>query len=136
MEESIALKKVEFPKAQRDKWIKALRSDKYKQTTMKLKTRESNIVQEAYCCLGILCKLTLKQDIEYSNFGHFTTLLDSVGSEKFVNSKKIVRALKTDLCGDDFLDQNLELVLVHLNDVKEYSFKQIADFIEQQTIGI
>ena len=40
-------------KTWKTKWLKALRSGRYKQTTNQLC---SNII-EAYCCLGVLCKV-------------------------------------------------------------------------------
>lgn len=41
-------------KVLRDKWVKALRSGKYKQTGDVLFDRHAN----SYCCLGVLCKVS------------------------------------------------------------------------------
>lgn len=48
------------------KWVKALRSGKYKQTKSELKDNNG------YCCLGVLCEISGKSEFTKSNTGEFS----------------------------------------------------------------
>lgn len=125
-----------------DKWIKALRSSKYKQGQYMLEYVDKKSTR--YCCLGVLCDLyqqeqrakkkkTLKSrlvnDCAYTydrvvygkdNFDHlpravqkWAGIKDSVGEFKFSN--------------EDTMGYSS---LAELNDQACYNFKQLAKFIE------
>ncbi len=59
----MANKKIVMPAGIKARWIRALRSGKYAQTTRQLKEP----YRPAYCCLGVLCKVAQKP-MEYSVF--------------------------------------------------------------------
>ena len=43
-----------------EKWVEALRSGEYKQTTGKL----ANVERTEHCCLGVLCEMAIKDGVE------------------------------------------------------------------------
>lgn len=56
-----------------DKWVAALRSGNYKQTTGML-----NRNNESFCCLGVLCEIAIKDGVElekHNIFGCYTFFL-------------------------------------------------------------
>lgn len=98
----------------KDKWIKALRSGKYKQTRGRLHNQNGG----GYCCLGVLCEVT---GLEYDKDG---LLLD----QEIVN----FAGMRSD-CGKYQEGSTLKgnsFSLSVLNDSRKWSFKKIADFIE------
>lgn len=58
------------------KWVKALRSGKYKQGRKALR----NIVNDSYCCLGVLCDISKQHEWILTEglfaYGYYTTVLD------------------------------------------------------------
>ena len=106
-------KKVEkLPKAFKTKWLKALRSGDFKQTTGELQD------SEGYCCLGVACRIQhprMKlEGIGYISKGGFKRLRD-------VNVPKLIK-------GED--ENPIASKLAGMNDQGE-SFKTIADYIEK-----
>ena len=99
------------------KWVKALRSGKYKQTKNRLKD------QTGHCCLGVLCTLTPYKN-NYTkmstNFNEFNTLLP--------NSVKDYVGMKTN--NGKFYHIDRVTSLATWND-RGKSFAEIADIIEQ-----
>ena len=112
------------------KWLAALRSGEYKQTTGAL----YDSTNDAFCCLGVLCNIegVDKEDLKYSgqpaNVGMFTDALLSYdemtteqaskySTESFSFSVKYKRKLTP---------------LSVLNDGNKLTFKQIANIIERQ----
>ena len=93
------------------RWLKALRSGKYRQTRGKLKSRNGS-----FCCLGVLCDI---QDAQWEWDGIMYGVLGNVAlpPEKFC-------------AGIQSLGE-----LSELNDGtsghKKHSFSQIADYIEK-----
>lgn len=116
------------------KWVKALRSGKYKQG------RGALCEDEKYCCLGVLCEVAIKdgvklkkEDSEYSKgyisySGYGSTLPPKV--LKYADMKKDAPVGII----EDHLATDLEDELIYLNDTQKYSFKKIADFIEKNFI--
>ena len=56
-----APKYAKMPKAIKTRWVKALRSGKYKQTTGQLRECDDDGKPVGYCCLGVLCDITQKE---------------------------------------------------------------------------
>jgi len=110
------------------KWVKALRSGKYKQGIIYLRR-----VDNTYCCLGVLCDVlgipvkspSLDENAytfgESNNDYFFTELPPSVIKKAGMNSSS----------GIVFFSNGKALSLAILNDARQRSFKQIAGFIER-----
>lgn len=100
------------------KWVKALRSGKYKQTRLRLKD------STGYCCLGVLCDISAPETSEYwVKYGDeytFSECNDSLPYNVIVwAGMKSAIGLSTPSAS-----------LTKKNDIKRWSFKKIADFIE------
>lgn len=94
------------------KWVKALRSGKYKQTIGKLKN------EDGYCCLGVLCDIKAKeQKKKFNGIGDENKDVLSVTQMKWAGMKT-----KTGRCGKN--------ELTNMNDYEGRSFAYIAHFIE------
>lgn len=119
----VTTKQYRFPKKEGTKWLKALRSKKYKQDTGYLKS------SSGYCCLGVLgrvCGLTEKEldnkywlrlhDVHVEAIDHY---FEEV--ENLINIPK-------EVIGADF-DNMLVEELSRMNDNNK-SFIDIADWIE------
>ena len=102
----------------KDKWIAALRSGKYKQGTGCLRDIDSN----AFCCMGVLCDIV--DDSKWQPDGDYGRYSYVFGCEYFVGSPPF-----------QILRRTTALKLVALNDYKEWSFNQIADWIEEN-VGV
>jgi hypothetical protein len=98
------------------KWVKMLRSGKYKQITRQLCSNDG------YCCLGVACLgAGMKQRA------------NRFGAEVDVLPNKAMRWLGIDE-GDPMLigsGADEHALATALNDIKKYSFQQIADAIER-----
>ena len=99
-------------KVQFEKWIKALRSGKYKQTTGTLQD------DQGYCCLGVACKVVVKRKDLKLRYGILIGVFPSrqlsplwLGNVNF----KIANLFGTSLSV--------------LNDDHNYSFNDIADIL-------
>ncbi len=91
-----------------ERWIKALRSGRYKQATGALHKKNNK-----YCCLGVLCKLN---GIKFKTM-RVTECDDNDNSE-------VYDEIKQDLLGEKLTDK-----LTDMNDNGD-SFKTIADYLE------
>lgn len=112
------LLKTKKDKKQFTKWLKALRSDKYSQTTGTLQDGKG------YCCLGVACKVLIPK-AKQKLFGGFLagTMPNSVQSDAPEWLKNI---------SADFATKSRSgSAIVELNDEKEYTFKQIANRLER-----
>lgn len=98
----------------KQRWVKALRSGRYKQASDALHYKDG-----ACCCLGVLCRISgVKRELDGSGEGfnydnNYYGLSDNL-RKKFGVTKR---------------QQNN---LVALNDVREKNFKEIADYIEEK----
>jgi hypothetical protein len=122
------------------KWIKALRSGKYKQTRgTLLRVRKYNKVEEKrYCCLGVLCDLAVKEGLigkpkpskEYGAlegsyaFGEYTSQLP----------RRVYKLVGLDGGFGDYAD-HCQSLAAH-NDHDKMNFKRIADIIESRPKGL
>lgn len=115
----MSYKKID-PKVKR-KWVKALRSGRYKQGQKRLRLDDSK--KTTYCCIGVLLKtMRAKWNGDYADFVK-------------VNGEG-VEIKSYDQPPFDFweaLGSNHRVGdrLVRLNDIEGWDFKQIADWVEK-----
>lgn len=116
-----------------DRWIAALRSGKYKQTTGVL-CREG-----AYCCLGVLCELAIEDGIPMEKIAQMAYGSTGADSEfyEFEVLPAIVRtwAGMATSVGGYGTDADMDIIqnthtLAYRND-RGATFKEIADLIEK-----
>lgn len=118
------------------KWVKALRSGKYKQT------KETLQDEKGFCCLGVLC------DLAPPDLGHWDPEAADIPGERAFITKEggadtslLPRAVQkwAGLATDDGVygtklredgKRSFDVTLVDAND-EGATFEQIADFIEQ-----
>lgn len=105
----------------KEKWLKALRSGKYKQSKGYL------CDPYGYCCLGVLAKIKNKLD-ETDDTGY------DFGSDLAQNGTKLKAKEKLVTCStfvpNNWVDYTAQLKLVKMND-RGRSFKYIAAWIEK-----
>lgn len=117
-------------------WVNALRSGNYRQGKYML----HNISENAYCCLGVLCDIALK------NIQIKTVIVESKKSpdkymvfgdnqnKQFLPQEIVLWAGIKDnpemLITDAYFDRLV--AITDLNDYTEYNFSQLADLIEAQ----
>jgi hypothetical protein len=104
----------------KERWVTALRSGEYKQTTGSLNNGRG------YCCLGVLCEL-LKDESDLFNKYTDDGVLDNKSSfygneETSLNNYQL-----------DFVDLQAEQMdkLISLNDNYGRTFKELAYYIEK-----
>lgn len=120
--------KFKFDSDLKAKWVKALRSGRYKQGKNALRKRTEDGKLE-YCCIGVLANVCGT---------HWRADPDALTPGSFVPTNKEVR-LNTKSEWDDHteyidysvLPKNLQKKLVDLNDTDNKDFDQIADWIEE-----
>ena len=119
------MKKITYPKLPpkfKTKWLKALRSGEYEQTTGSL------CDNGAYCCIGIAGKVQGISDKVLHNNGLFNADYFSNNLDRI--KKVIPNALIGTVSNNSLLER-----LVDMNDgpgsLKKRSFKQIANWIER-----
>lgn len=110
-----------------EKWVKALRSGKYKQAIGKLKS-----VTGGYCCLGVLCNISKKGKWKKMKNEH---CLSYLGASGYLPEEVTKWAEMKSLTGDYFSSPTYKKGLMrkrlsYQNDVGK-SFKEIADIIEK-----
>ena len=107
----------------REKWIKALRSGFYKQTTCYLQ------VNDSYCCLGVAC------DVYEKETGN--RLIPGGIGENLEDHPEVKDWLGLNTNEGHFRLENGGLsCLVDLNDVDQLTFEEIADIIELEPKGL
>jgi len=95
----------------KQKWIKALRSGKYKQGKERLYNEE----EDSYCCLGVLeliAGIDTKSDAFLQTTGELIT-------------HKAISCVKG-------LDMKMQIKLADMNDSEDNDFNDIAKYIEVQ----
>lgn len=102
------------------RWIKALRSGKYKQGKYKLRSHENT-----FCCLGVLCDLAAKDG------GPKWQFHGEEGYEYHERSGSLFLKLEAFLFRDAPIGQ---MDLIKLNDGHNRNFEQIANIIEKKLL--
>ena len=116
-------KNVKLPKVFKAKWLKALRSGKFKQAQAQLCVKEGDSV--SYCCLGVACRIVHpKMDLEEHGL---------IAKSQFRNKYESVRVPKLLHGGTDTSMLDFNPVVKTLTDMNDggSSFKQIANFISK-----
>ncbi len=103
------------------KWIKALRSDKYKQGTDQLKT------DSTFCCLGVLCDIYLKE--HGKEWGNKSRIYPELSILPMDVQRWAGLAWADPLIRDH---SGFDTPISTLNDEEMLSFSKIADLIEGQ----
>ena len=121
----------EQQKENRKKWIEALRSGEYKQTSAAL------VDPYGYCCLGVACNISGLGHWEQREGNHFqhykcVTNNDYVDYAYGDLPLKVMHWLGLDSLVGDYEDSDL----ITNNDVDDLSFEQIADIIEEEPEGL
>lgn len=94
---------------QKEQWVKSLRSGKYKQSQSCL----YHVADGGFCCLGVLADGVLGQNVK----GPYI-----MSDQPKIN--KLYEEIR-ELVGDKLH------AFTNMNDLKDYSFEDIADYIEQ-----
>ena len=112
------------------RWVKALRSGDYAQTTGTLNRIKPDL-SESFCCLGVLCDVELKR-------GGFKIITNSLRNanphcedETYVAYNGQSGSLATDIRETSGIKNPTLNKLINLNDSAKKNFKEIADFIEE-----
>jgi hypothetical protein len=92
-----------LPSKVKNKWVRALRSGKWKKGSYKLKRSTDGDQTFKYCCLGVAAECSLAHP--------------SHNGDQYVRS--------------EFLPIYIQRDLSELNDYREWSFKRIATYIEK-----
>lgn len=114
------------------KWMKALRSGRYKQTRAVLHDADG------YCCLGVLCQVMGKRSVPGSGGGReypgaSINEDDDGWFDERGNRRRQPRSKgmpPQDVCEAAELDVIVVGDLANLNDEESMTFKEIADWIE------
>jgi len=93
-------------------WVTALRSGKFKQTTVSLRRGNS------YCCLGVLCQIA----------GVPARKLGERGTHSFDGGSSVLTQRLRGVF--ELTDTNIDN-LIDMNDSYGKSFEEIADYIEE-----
>lgn len=98
------------------KWLEALRSGRYAQTTGEL------FDGEKFCCLGVLC------DVISPNWGQTDDEGETYIAHEFGDSNEILDPTFREEIG---IPSDVQDKLTQMNDDEKASFAQIADWIEK-----
>ena len=111
----------EQQKANRDKWVAALRSGEFKQGREVLR----NVEADKYCCLGVACALAIREGVEseWPDDGGYSW------DEELPYAVRDWLGLKTG--AGDLAEGDRYNHLIALNDDARYTFTQIADVIDR-----
>lgn len=105
-----------------DKWVAALRSGEYVQG------KDHLSINDAYCCLGVLCELAIKDGIRINK-----EMLNGVMSyNNFVNVPpyQVREWAEINYINNSSFPESFDR-LTTMNDVENKTFAEIADYIEQ-----
>lgn len=112
--------KYRTPEEVMELWIEALRSGEYKQAKERLKSQSGE-----FCCLGVLCDLATKDggpQWEKDDYGVWIYAGECICDPPDYITEYLGITSKERLC------------LILMNDDENKSFKQIADYIEQELL--
>lgn len=119
-------------KVQFNKWLKALRSGKYRQTCDKLQD------DKGYCCLGVACQVLIPKDKQVKETEEYydgSKLTYVTKKTKYLEGTS-PRDQKAAPAWLKKIDMNFQkrfgCALSELNDDHQLTFKEIADLLEQE----
>lgn len=108
-------------KTLKTKWVRALRSGRYKQGKEHLRIDAVGTQQERFCCLGVLCEVA---GMRRGKVGYW------IGKQRAIDTLPYKSKLHAQIGGSDNSD-----ILVDMNDGngsrKRRSFRGIAQWIER-----
>jgi len=107
-----------------DKWIRALKSGRYKQTIGTLQD------EMGYCCLGVACKVLIPKDkliIREDSLGR-KFMVGNLPSDQKYAPKWLKSVTNVDI---EYKGKCLSEELTSLNDDMKFSFKEIAKALEE-----
>lgn len=107
----------------RDRWVKALRSGRYKQRKGSLKTADMYGSNARYCCLGVLLTTARTKMVSMPH----NRMLYAYEGVHGKNSGTLNKDKRREL---GLLQRHCQ-VLMHMNDGKGKNFNEIADWIEK-----
>lgn len=112
---------MKMPKALKTKWVKALRSGKYKQGKYELYIPREGKAPPRFCCLGVLEHCAMNGKVESLDNGEHVEFkaLPSAAFYKKFGITKVHSGMFN------------ERAATRMNDTYEYTFDQIADEIEK-----
>ena len=121
----------------RKKWVEALRSGDYKQTTGALKNIGANV--DMFCCLGVACDLSGLGKWRFPHQGEID-YWDGESMQSGVLTPRMqdwlgVNNSEVEVYIDDEETGERRETLVSLND-SGWTFEQIADLIEDERITL
>jgi hypothetical protein len=108
----------------KEKWVAALRSGKYKQTS------EVLYDYEGFCCLGVLCDIYSKEkgvEWEHSDKNNLPAIFDC----SYIPPTQVCEWAEIDGYLTNVVSCGVTQSLHGLNDLQEWDFNQIADVIER-----
>lgn len=115
----------------KEKWVKALRSGKYKKTTSCLHN------EKGFCCLGVLTDLYIKSH-KIAKWKHDNKELDKLLFVTYNKSEKEMELLPERVMKWSGLEEDNPTIemntLSSYNDENMYSFKRIATLIEKSDL--
>lgn len=123
------------------KWVKALRSGKYKQGSgtlcKRFRDEFGNITKIEYCCLGVLnevCNLGTAPNYSYLSEGSCRKVNISVYDDKVTEPVRLTKpkvVFKDENLNKNYPYRSAQSFLAVANDSGEWSFNRIANWIEK-----
>ena len=107
------------------KWVAALRSGDYKQTTGELRSGDED--SHGYCCLGVLCEISKLE----TGFGITENLNENHGDDLICETVQEWAGLNQPHGASVNIRGDAALLTYH-NDTNGTTFLEIADAIEEQ----
>jgi hypothetical protein len=112
-------------------WVAALRSNKY------LQARQALRVENAYCCLGVLCELYRKENPKTCEWqdSTFVCIETDVEGNQICSNEELTTIVR-DWAGLEDTNPILEIrddtefTAINANDDERFNFNEIADLIE------
>jgi len=123
----------------KEKWVSALRSGQYGQTTRILKTINGD--KASFCCLGVLCNLFIEENPDYAWNDSYGQRDDSKTYSSFVKKSEggslADASLPVQVCEWAGIATNNPVIghgldAIQANDEVRLSFIDIADIIEDK----
>jgi hypothetical protein len=120
------------------KWVEALRSGDYSQTTGQLHVTVDS--EDRYCCLGVACKLAVEGGVMVSTDQHTQdgVITHTYDQNASLLPTSVIKWLGLKECDGTYLkdDGDFSSTLAEDNDEHDFTFEQIADVIERQPEGL